>query len=1180
MTRRFLYVLLLALAAATTPSASAALPIQKVAATQDRPAPRAWEHESSDLPVDGRLHFGAFDNGLRWVWAKNAEPKFRSYLRLHVNVGSLAEEDSERGMAHFLEHMAFNGSEHFEPDTLVEWFQRHGMAFGADLNAHTAFSETVYQLDLPNSDEKTLDEALQVLRDFAFGLDLAGAEIDKEKGVIDGEERERDSAGYRLFVRQLQTLFGETRLDDRIPIGVRDVRAKFTSDSVRAFYRKWYRPENMTLVLVGDLGELDPKALFEKHFKGTPVMEGTPAVEPPAGSVRDLSQHLCLHEPEIPSVTLQVARYRGWEDEPFDSERWLRDLPLDAARAMLDLRFAELVKQPDAPFLEAGVGSAEALEALDGEELSIECAPEKWRAAFAAGEQELRRALEHGFQAAELDEVRANALRAMDEAVERAPTQTSASIVAQVLRAAEERFVPTSAVTRREKLAPAWKALTPELCHAALVEAWSRGEPSLVALGNLDLGADAEKELDAALAASRAVEVEKAAEIAVAEFAYASKADEPGKIAARDHVEDLDFERVRFENGVALDVKRTDFREKQVLYRVLFGEGQLTLDQSNLALGWMAQRSFDEGGLVAHSADELRRILAGKQVGVSFWMQQDAFALGGGTTAEDLLLNCELACAYLQAPGWREDGFVQVQRQIPLIYEGLKHQPQGPVAMDFLRELFDGDERFAFFQQDELEDVELDAVREWLAPQLATAPIEVSVVGDIDVEATIQAVARTFGKLPQRRALDPRTEARRAPAPKSGVHQVHAIDTQVPKSLVLTVFPVPDAIDIERMRRFMFLAEVLRDRLRLEVREKLGAAYAPTAGVDQSRVLPGVGMLLVQALTEPGAAEELQAACFGVTDALAKDGVTQEEVDRLREPVLKRLRDTRRENGWWVGLLAEAQRRPAVLDEERSAEAGLRAIEPAALTELARQYLVRERASTVIVNPSSAGAAVAAAAPVGAPVESPGKVLDFQESAPGSSPAGFTSAVTGSGAPGVWMVRADPAVEGARVLAQESRDATSMRFPLCVLDGWSAADASASVRFRAVEGTVDRAAGLVARYRDAGNYYVVRANALEGNVRLYRVVAGERTQFAGKDVEVSAGEWHTLRLDASGKRFAVFLDGALLFTADDGTFAEAGQVGLWTKADSVSWFDELRVGPVPEDSPTRGQGDATGAGGR
>ncbi len=922
-----------------------------LAAQESRVSVRAWEHERSDLPVDTRFHFGRFDNGLRWVWARNSEPKERSYLRLHVDVGSLAEEDGERGMAHFLEHMAFNGSEHFAPGTLIEWFQRHGMSFGADLNAQTDFSETIYKLDLPDSDAETLGEGLLVLRDFANGLSLLPEEIEKEKGVIDGEERESDSPGYRLFVRQLAELLGETRLDDRIPIGVREVRAKFTAEAVRAFYRKWYRPELMTLVLVGDLGELDPLPLITEHFGSLAPPPGPPASEPPPGTVQDLSRELCFFEPEIPSVTLRAERLVPFVEERFDRARWREETPLQVARRMLDLRFAELVKREDAPFLSAGAGSAAAFRVVDGEDLTVRCAPGKWKEALAVGEQELRRALEHGFQEAELAEVRANALRSLDEAVERERTQTSASLVSEILNAAENPYVPTAAETDRSILRPLYESLTVEDCHRALVEAWSRGERTLLALGALDLGPEAGKLLEEAWEASRAVEVEKGAEISVQDFAYASEGAEPGAIEARVHQEELDFDQVRFENGVALDVKRTDFREQQVLFRVLLGEGRLSLSKAELPLGWMAERVFEDGGLEAHTIDELRRLLAGKEVGLSFSVGVDAFVFGGATTAEDLLLQCELVCAYLGAPGWREDGYVRVKRELPLVYEGLKHQHQGPVLTDFMAALFEGDERFTFFPQAKLEAVELGSVRAWLTPFLAEAPLEVSFVGDLEVEEVVRAAARTFGKLPARRELRRHEEHRRAPAPKSGVAQRHEIDTQVPKSLVLTVFPIPDGIDPLVRWRFEFLAEVVRDRLRTEVRERLGAAYAPTAGLQQSQTLEGVGLLLVQALTEPGAAEGLRDACFAVTDALSRDGVTQEEVDRLREPVLKNLRDARRQNGWWLGVLSESQRRPETLEEVAMQTDFFRTIGAEPLSELAKTYLVREKSSTVIVDP-------------------------------------------------------------------------------------------------------------------------------------------------------------------------------------------------------------------------------------
>jgi hypothetical protein len=186
--------------------------------------------------------------------------------------------------------------------------------------------------------------------------------------------------------------------------------------------------------------------------------------------------------------------------------------------------------------------------------------------------------------------------------------------------------------------------------------------------------------------------------------------------------------------------------------------------------------------------------------------------------------------------------------------------------------------------------------------------------------------------------------------------------------------------------------------------------------------------------------------------------------------------------------------------------------------------------------------------------------LDFDASVVGTLPTGFSSAVTGGGGPASWIVVEDvTAPSGGKVLAQTSTDNTSFRFPLCVYDGFTAPDVTVSVRFKPVSGAVDQAAGLVARYRDKDNYYVVRANALENNVRLYKVERGNRKQFAGANVKVPAGEWQTLALEVKGAHFRVLFNDAFLFEADDGTFKNAGKVGLWTKADSVTYFDDLRV---------------------
>ena len=918
---------------------------------------RPWEHETSDIKPDARIRFGALENGLRYAWRANAEPKQRCYLRLHVNAGSLHEEDSEQGLAHVLEHMAFNGSEHFAAGTLVEWFQKHGMAFGADTNASTGFSETVYKLDLPTSDEATVREGLTMLADVAHGLLLEPEEVADELGVIDGEERERDSAGFRASIAELRDQFEGSRVARRIPIGDKAVRATFTAEIERAFYEKWYRPENLTLVIVGDLGALDPTALVKELFAGIPAPEAPPAPEPSPGPARPQEDVFSFFSSEIPLVTLSVQRLEPWVDRPGTKATALRDVPVSFARRMLNLRFRELAKQSGAPFLAASLQEAGGLRVLEGEELVIESEPGSWRAALARGEQELRRALQHGFRQAELDEVRADALRALDEAVERDPTRPSAAVVGEILRAAEERQVPSDAATDRSMFKPAIAALTVEACHAALVREWSEGALRLSAVGGLDLSADGgAKALRTVWDESGKTEVEAPPELSAAPFAYASAADAAGEIADRKHVEDLDLTLVRFANGVRLTVKQTPFRERQVLVRARAGQGLLSLEPAQAALGFIGGQVFVPSGLEAHSADELRRLTAGKQVGVGFGVAEDAFVLEQSTTADDLLLQCELTCAYLLHPGWREEGLREVREQIGPNFEALGHDVSGPVQLQFLRALHGGDPRFGLPPREQLEAVTLEQVQAWLGPQLAAGPLEVTIVGDVDAEAAIAAAARTFGALPARQAgadVATRLQAQVVPGLRQGANVV----TDVPRSLLFLALPTADGRVALQRRQLSLLAMVVADRLRVEVREKLGAAYSPQAASQASDVFPGLGFTLVQAFAAPGTEPQLLEACLAVTDSLAKDGVTADELERQREPVLARVRDQLRDNAFWREVLDSCQSRPQVLDELRALESDYRGITTEQLGALAKRYFPRERASWIVVKPAAAPAA-------------------------------------------------------------------------------------------------------------------------------------------------------------------------------------------------------------------------------
>jgi zinc protease len=907
----------------------------------------------SDLRPDPRLHFGTLPNGLRYVVRANAEPKGRASLRLLVEAGALNESADQRGLAHFLEHMAFNGSEHFAPDTLIEFFQRMGMNFGGDTNASTGFERTLYLLELPDTKDATLAEGLRVFSDYAGGLLLPPAEIDKERGVILSEKRTGDSVGYRTLVARYGFLYGGTLFPQRFPIGDASIIAAAGRDRFVDFYNTWYRPELMSVVVVGDI---DPAAV-EKQIIATftPLAARAPARPAPDLGRLDLTAGVRVfhhYEAEAPNTNVTIAAVTPYTREPDTAARHLRDLPRDLASAMLNRRLSVLAKKEGSPFIGAGTGVGEEYGFLREASMSVTCKADQWAAALAVGEQELRRALEHGFQPAELKEIVARQLNALEQAVRTDATRHSDGIADEIAQTLLEREVDTSAADDLALLKPALEKVTVADCLAALRTAWAPPQRAVLVTGNARLAGDARAAIAAAWEKSCATPVAAPAAEAELQWAY-TNFGAPGKIAQREHVDDLDITLLTFANGVRLNLKPTDFEANRIRISVRVGTGQLTEPKAEPGLATYASLTLTAGGLGKYSADDLRRVLAGRTVGAGLGVGGDAFSSGGTTNREDLLLELQLITAHLTDLGYRPEAARQARKSIDQAYLQFEHTAGGPFTLEVARLLASGDPRFGLPPKAELLRRTTDEVKAWAGPQLARGPIEIAIVGDIDVEATIAAVAQTLGALPPRDPRPALDELRRVSFPATPLAQDYTIPTEIPKAEIRVYWPTTDARDIGRTRRLSLLADILTDRLRKKVREELGDAYSPGAGSSPSDLYPGYGYLAAGTTVEPAKAKFVTDIIIALADDLAKNGTNADELERAKKPVLTALRESARSNGYWLGnVLARAQERPEMLDWCRTRYADNEAITVAEINALAKQYLGAGHASHIAVLPA------------------------------------------------------------------------------------------------------------------------------------------------------------------------------------------------------------------------------------
>ncbi len=912
-----------------------------------------FPQEGSDLKADPAARFGKLPNGLRYVVRANAEPKNRASFRLLVEAGAVHEADDQQGLAHFLEHMAFNGSEHYAPGTLIEFFQKMGMNFGGDTNASTWFTRTLYLLELPDTKDATLTEGLRVFTDYAGGLLLKAEEIDKERGIILSEKRTRDSVGNRTSVAMRNFLLNGTVFEKRDVIGTDTVLKGAQRERFTDFYETWYRPELMSVVIVGDIDA----AAVEKQIIAafTPLKaKGKERAQPDWGKIpeREGVKPFYHYESEAPATNVRISTLVPYKREPDTAANRIKNLPRDLAHAIISRRLAILAKKEGAPFTDGSAGAGESYNFYRETAIFMNCKAEQWEAALAIGDQELRRALQFGFQDAELKEIVARQINGLEQAVKTAPTRRSDAIADEIADTLLERDVFTTAEDDLALYKPAFEKITVADCLAALRAAWSPKHRIVAVTGNAKLGDAATAAIAAAYDRCSATPISAPEAIADLKWAYTDFGP-AGKVAKRERVEDLDLTLITFENGVRLNLKKTDFEANRIRINVRLGNGSLTEPKDKPGLATYTNQTFTAGGLGKYNVDELRRVTAGKTVGAGFGASSDAFTSGGSTNREDLLLQLQLMTAYITDPGYRPESARQAAKGIEQMYTSFEHTASGPYNTEVARLLVSGDTRFGFPPKEEMMKRNLDEVKAWVGPELAKGAIEVAIVGDFDPDATIAAVAQTLGALPKRNPKPAYDELRQVKFPSTPFSREFTIATEIPKADVRLYWPTTDGTDIKRTRRLSLLAEVLSDRLRVKVREELGDAYSPGAGSNTSELYPEYGYMIAGTTVEPAKTKAIADIITQLAAELCEKGVTEDELERAKKPILTSIRESSRTNAYWMGsVVSRAQEKPAVLDWARSRASDFEAITAAELSALAKSYLSGDRASRVVITPA------------------------------------------------------------------------------------------------------------------------------------------------------------------------------------------------------------------------------------
>jgi zinc protease len=915
----------------------------------------AWPHSNSDLTPDPAVVFGHLPNGLRYALLPNRQPPDRVQVHLVVNAGSLQERDDQRGIAHFLEHMLFNGSTHFPPGKLVEYFQKIGMQFGPDANARTGFFDTIYDINLPRGDRATLEEAFNVLRDYAAGALLLPQEVQRERHVILAEMRDRDTAAYRTYVATLAFEMAGTRFPARLPIGDLHGIRRASVQALRAYYDRWYRPENMLLVMVGDFEPAQAAELALRHL-GTLQARGAAGVKDDWGAVVHHGHQPFYHlDEEVGNTTVTLQVLSHIDPQPDSAARQRRALEEYLANQIVQSRLNRILNQNAPPFTEASIGSGIYLHQARYGFISGDCRPEMWRETLNTLDQVLRQALAFGFQPAEVkraqDELRAD----LRQQVAQAATRASGDLARQLIYALTSGQVFRAPAQELAFASPILDGIDATQLHAALRRIWRPDHRLIMVTGNARLAggrtAAAEQLIRDAYNASQTISPAPPAAAPVVVFPYLAQPPAPvgGLIAERRQDAALGITVVRFRNGLQLNLKPTAFTTHEILFALRLGQGRALVPEEKAGLAALSEAVLNDSGIGPLDPAALEAALAGHTTEISFSVREDAFVFQGRTTPTELELMFQLLQAHLDDPAFRTTAFDLARRRYAQTFAQMRRSVEDALDLYGYRFLSGGDARFGDPSWEEFSRLTLADVEMWLTPVLRGGLVELSLVGDYDPEDAVQLAARYLGA--RATASGPARRMRSPVFPEGGRAEVE-VPTQIEKGLMVMAFPTADRWDIDRTRRLNVLAEIFSDRLRVRVREKLGAAYSPFAFSWPSRTYPGFGLFVIHLPVSPKQFDAVRREVTAIARDLANGDIHPDELQRAVAPILTGIKDGQRDNRYWLEtVLAGASLHPEQLSWAANIEEGYRSIAVDDLRRLARDYLTPARAAVFTARP-------------------------------------------------------------------------------------------------------------------------------------------------------------------------------------------------------------------------------------
>ncbi|MBQ0049451.1 MAG: insulinase family protein [Bacteroidales bacterium] len=911
------------------------------------------------LPMDPGTRYGKLDNGLTYYIRHNERPIGQANFYIAQKVGSVLEEDNQRGLAHFLEHMCFNGTKNFPGNQVIRYLESIGVKFGEQLNAYTSVDETVYNINnVPTTREATIDSVLLILHDWSHDLILDPKEIDKERGVIHEEWRMRSSAVMRIYERQLPRLLSNSRPGNRLPIGTMDVIDNFKPEALRAYYEKWYRPDQQAIIVVGDLDVDHVEAKIKEYFNSIQMPEN--AAERVYYDVPDNNEPIvaCDKDKEQ-SVGIVMIFNKHKQLVPTEYKNTVNgivtELAVGMACTMLNQRISELALNPEAPFIQAGVEDGDFILSKVTKALNTVVVPKEGKIddAVKTVMAEVYRAAEHGFTATEYARCKAEVLSRMESAYQNRDKRENDSYIQECV----QHFLENDPMPGIEMEYQLYNALAGQIpvedINEALKQLVSVSDTNLVVLSmNPDKEGyvqPTEQQLLNDIHATQQMELAPYVDN-VKEEPLIPELPTPGKIVTEKEAE-FGAKEITLSNGVKVVYKKTDFKDNEVLMNAYSDGGTGRYPDRDAVTLELYSDFIGRSGLGNFTQVELEKALAGKQASVSPSITSRSEYLKGRAVPKDLRTMFELTYLRFQKPLRDDKAVGSMMMQVREALRNRDVNPQTALSDSIKTTLYGNHPRLVLLKEEELDKADYSRALDIYADRYADASDFTFVFcGNFDEDSLRTFSEQYLATLPALNRAEKAVDCKFGAL--TGVREnIFARKQEQPQCIMFVAQHFPMEHSVKNSIALSIMGQCLDMRMLEVVREEMSAAYSTSVGASLSMGSDGNYKANLQFMA-PIKPEKLKAVRKAVDKEMkqaAKKGFDEKYISKVKEYMVKSYKEGERENGSWLSYI-ETLRREGIDGYHGFAEA-VTGITNDDLKAVAKLFLNCGNKATVIMTP-------------------------------------------------------------------------------------------------------------------------------------------------------------------------------------------------------------------------------------